>query len=93
MLHGLKVIQELTSPNITHMQSVFRVDARLMIGEMHIHNISHTHREGNQCADWLTTWVQDCGSDVIMVKGFPSHLSRLAKLDAMGIFESLIFGP
>jgi len=50
-----------------------------------VFRISHIHREGNFCADWVTKWIRELGSDIVLADGFPFQLASLAQADADGI--------
>jgi len=67
----LLVIQDLIAISRSLEPSVLLEDTIGMIGIMEIHKITHTHREGNQCADWLMRWIQERGFDMVMVDSFP----------------------
>ena len=46
--------------------AVFLEDAWWMINTKDIFKISHIHRVGNQCADWLTKWIKGPGSLIFL---------------------------
>ena len=41
-------------------------------------------KQGNQCVNWVTKWIRECGHDVLLVTGFPSKLYSIAQADAFG---------
>ena len=51
------VVQSLQVSSCDPAQSVLIKDARGWLASMEVYKISHIHREGNQCADWITKWT------------------------------------
>ena len=51
---ALAIIQCLHASDTPQGCSMLLEDARWMLSELHVYQVSHTYREGNQCADWIT---------------------------------------
>jgi len=51
---AISVIQDLKGTSATNRPSVILEDARWLFITLEVFRISHTYREGNQCADWFT---------------------------------------
>ena len=63
---ALGVVRDLQVSSSVLQPVVLLEDAWWMVNTKDIFKISHIHREGNQCADWLTKWNKEPGSTVVM---------------------------
>jgi len=57
-----------------------------MLGSMDVYKISHSYKEGNRCAHWITKWIKEKGVDVLLFADFPLKLMPLAQTDAQGTY-------
>ena len=80
---ALAVIQCLQASNTPQGCSLLLEDAKWILSELHVHQVFHTYREWNQCAE-ITKWVRECGSDVLLLGNFPFRLCCLTQADALG---------
>jgi len=64
--------------------------ARGMLRTIEVYKVSHTHQEGNKCADWMTKWIRGRDTDVVFLDGFPLELRKLAEADFLS--TSVILG-
>ena len=59
---ALKVIQDLQVRSNIHEPLVLLDDARWLLSQLKVFNITDMHHEANRYADWLTKCIQDVGS-------------------------------
>jgi len=60
-------------------------NSRWLLATVEVYNVSHIYREGNGCADWVTKWIRECDTEIVMLGGFPLELRRGAEADASDI--------
>ena len=82
---SLAVVQGLKTESCQLGTSTLLEDARRLLQNMKVHDISHTYREGNHCTDQVMKWVRELNTNVTLRNGFPSMLQNYAQGDALGI--------
>ena len=69
---ALEVIEGLHGISCALEPSVLLVDAWRMLRGMDVYKISHSYREGNRCAHWITRRIKEKGADILLFADFPS---------------------
>ena len=70
----------------------FIEDARWLLATLEVYNISHTCQEGNGCAEWVSKWIRERGTQFVMLGGFPLDLKRRVEANATGIsYEKMYY--
>ena len=92
MLEGdaLVVVKAIRSGEPSSYSSVIR-----MVNRMEVFSVSHIHREGNSCADWVTKWIWDGGDGVAAAEGFSCLLAEHCegRVDWVWSLDGVMYGP